>query len=258
MTTLQRSLANVLGRLLGAHIVKPLHVAGLYETECVRRIFEVYQIDCIFDVGANAGQYALMLRERLHFEGHIISFEPIPALAAHVRNLASRDPKWVVREVALDIACGRATLKVTKDPQFSSLRNLSSLGQKLFANSVQINEEIEVETSTLAAEVEICAQSIGFHRPYLKLDTQGHDLAVAKGAGSRLTEFVAIQTEASICKLYDDTPDLTDSLVFFQNRGFQLNAFLPNNEGTFPVLIETDCIYVNSKLAVPPPAALVA
>ena len=33
-------------------------------------------IDCIFDVGANSGQYGVFLRA-LGYKGHIISFEPI-------------------------------------------------------------------------------------------------------------------------------------------------------------------------------------
>jgi hypothetical protein len=79
------------------------------------------------------------------------------------------------------------------------------------------------------------------------MDTQGNDLAVAEGAGDLLREFVVIQAELAIHKLYDDIPDLAQAISFFRHQGFEPSAFAPNNEGTFPILVETDCIFINRK-----------
>ena len=48
------------------------------EKDLVRRIkiVENYQIDTIFDIGANIGQYSINMRH-LGFKGKIISFEPM-------------------------------------------------------------------------------------------------------------------------------------------------------------------------------------
>jgi hypothetical protein len=81
----------------------------------------------------------------------------------------------------------------------------------------------------------------------MKMDTQGDDLAVAEGAGDLLRDFVAIQAELAIQKLYDDIPDLAEAISFFRHQGFEPSAFTPNNEGTFPILVETDCIFINRK-----------
>ena len=35
---------------------------------------------------------------------------------------------------------------------------------------------------------------------------------------------------------------MAEALSFFSNHGFELSAFVPNNYGHFPSLIETDCI----------------
>jgi FkbM family methyltransferase len=57
----------------------------------------------VFDVGANAGQYALLLRH-LGYKKAIISFEPIPDTARKLRKLAAKDKQWFVEEIALEDA----------------------------------------------------------------------------------------------------------------------------------------------------------
>ena len=60
-----------------------------------------FAIDCVFDVRADNGQYAALVRST-GYMGPIVSFEPIPALAERLRTLAAADGRWSVEEVALD------------------------------------------------------------------------------------------------------------------------------------------------------------
>ena len=249
MPSLKRSAAHVFEQLTGACVVLPHRVGALYEEECVRRIIDAFAIDCVFDVGANAGQFASLLRERLHFAGSIISFEPVPALAKKLRDMASHDSRWFIREVALDATPGAAQFNVARDTQFSSLRPVSQLGHRLFRDQIANAETIEVETTTLGAEIDYWRDRLGFRGAYLKMDTQGADLAVAASAGDQLALFSAIQTEVAIKKLYDDTPDFGECIEFYRARGFELNAIVPNNEGAFPYLYETDCLLVRRAIA---------
>jgi FkbM family methyltransferase len=248
MRSLKRKMADAVGQAIGAHIVPPQAVGGLYEQECIRRIFDAFAVDCVFDVGANSGQYATMLRDRIRYAGPIISFEPVPELADALAGEASFDVAWHIRGVALDRETRDAVFRVTADTQFSSLRKPSGLGQAIFGGQVRIDGELALTTSTLAAELARWSKELGFRRPYLKMDTQGNDIAVAEGAGVLLSSFVAIQTETAIKKLYEGIPDITETLAFFQMRGFDLNSIVPNNEGAFPRLLETDCIFINRAL----------
>jgi FkbM family methyltransferase len=247
MPTLKRSVANMLERLTGARIISPTDIGALFEAEHIRRLIGRFDIDCVFDVGANAGQYARMLRERVKYSGPIVSFEPVPHLAQQLRVDAAACNNWFIREVALDRKAGSARLTVTHDSQFSSLLNVSKLGRSMFPKHVAVSEEIEVATSTLASEFRHWRDHIGFRRPYLKIETQGNDLAVAEEAGDLLRDFVAIQAELAIQKLFDDIPSLAQAISFFRYQGFEPSAFAPNNEGTFPILMETDCIFINRK-----------
>jgi FkbM family methyltransferase len=247
MPTFKRKIANALERLTGARIVSPANLGALMEAEHIRRLVTGFEVDCVFDVGANAGQYVQMLREIVRYSGPVVSFEPVPYLAQGLRTAAASCSNWHIRELALDREVRRARFTVTHDAQFSSLRNISKLGQSMFPSHIEVSDEIEVVTSTLAQELPQWQKRIGFRRPLLKIDTQGNDLAVVLGAGELLKEVVAVQVELAIQKLYDGVPELTEVISYFRTLGFELSAFTPNNEGSFPVLIETDCIFINRK-----------
>ena len=251
MGTIGRTIADVLERVTGKHIVAPHAVGALYEVASLRRLVEAFAVDCVFDVGANSGQYAHMMRNRVGFEGRIISYEPVPALAAKLAKEAAGDPNWIVRPVALDSVAERRPFHVASDTQFSSLREANSFAQGQFPAHLAQTQCIEVETVTLAQELKAWRDRLKFRNPLLKLDTQGHDMTVAEGAGDLLADFAVVQTEAALKALYVGAPVLADCLDFYAERGFDLCAFVPNNEGAFPAAIEVDCLFVNRRFCEP-------
>jgi hypothetical protein len=82
----KRTLADFLERKLDARIVKKGDLPLLFEEAHLSRFFEHFAVDCVFDIGGNAGQYAEKIRDRCGFAGGIISFEPIPTLAAELKK----------------------------------------------------------------------------------------------------------------------------------------------------------------------------
>lgn len=63
-----------------------------------------------------------------------------------------------------------------------------------------------------------------------------------------MPEFVGLQSELAIKRIYEDSVDFRRALGFYQELGFELSALVPNNAGHFPVLVEIDCIMVRSDL----------
>jgi FkbM family methyltransferase len=231
---------RIVERALNVQIIPTGTVALTFEWEHLRRFFRRFAVDCVFDVGANVGQYATMLRERVGYRGPIISYEPVPEVAAKLRSAAASDPSWVVEEMALDATTGQAELNRFAKDEFSSLHPLSDFARQQYP--VELVQRIEVRTGTLADELPRYQAKLGFQRPYLKMDTQGHDLSVAAGAGDRLGDFVGLQSELAIRRLYEDAPGYVEALQFYRDRGFELSALVPNNVGHFPRLLEVDCI----------------
>ena len=61
-------------------------------------------------------------------------------------------------------------------------------------------------------------------------------------------EFVGLQSELSMRRIYQDSVDFRRAITFYQELGFELSALVPNNSGCFPLLVEMDCIMVRADL----------
>lgn len=259
VNALKRYGVHMLGRALNARIVRKGKVGLLFEEDHLQMFFAHFGVDCVFDVGANAGQYGLMLR-RIGYNGSIISFEPVPELAEELRRLAAKDGNWHIEETALDSAVRRIDFHVMADTQFSSVhaplnveffvtpptRQIDRAGDAI-KDMNKVLRQINISTATLDLFFRKYRDKLGFRHPYLKMDTQGNDLAVAQGAGDIITEFVGLQSELAIQKIYDSPTDYKSAIEYFSSKGFVLSAFVPNNPGHFPYLVEIDCIMFNSK-----------
>src|SRR6266436_659552 len=67
----------------------------------LKSVFATLRINCVFDVGANVGEYGLMLR-RIGYQGRIISFEPVRGIFEKLKQTAAGDDAWTT----MNIACG--------------------------------------------------------------------------------------------------------------------------------------------------------
>src|SRR5579859_335646 len=245
---LRRTVARVLEKISGAMIIHPSEFHEVIEQKHLRRFFDHFDVDCVWDVGANLGQCATHLRRGVGFKGPIISFEPVPEIAEELKKFSASDPLWFVVPVALDRESGPSTFNIMASNTFSSLHSPAGDQPGIFSGQNKVERQITVMRSTVAEEFPKWSKMLSFKRPFLKMDTQGNDLAVVEGSGSALQEFVGIQSELSIRKLYNDAPDFSESLKKYSEYGFDISAFIPNTAGHFPLLVETDCILFRRSL----------
>src|SRR3954466_3169942 len=59
----------------------------------VAALLDLHGINCVLDVGAHRGQFALLLRDA-GTRGHVACFEPVPEAFAQLQRAASKDPAW--------------------------------------------------------------------------------------------------------------------------------------------------------------------
>lgn len=206
----------------------------------LRDLLRLHDPDFVVDVGANRGQFVRRLRQ-LGYAGPVLSLEPQADLAEALRN--SGDPQWAVIRGGAGDEAGTLDLQVFSDDSFSSVHALRPEASANFGGMVQPTrvERIEVQTLDAWLANTPAAQA---RRIFLKTDTQGHDLAVLRGARSTLGRTCLVLAEASLIPLYDDATTLSAL-----NSHLAGHSLLP--AGFFPVsrrredlaAIELDCIY---------------
>lgn len=215
------------------------------------RLFVQHPFDLVLDVGANAGQYRDFLRNVIGYRGLIISFEPVSYLYKHLVERAKTDPQWVVVNMALGAAPGEAELNVMAGDQFSSfLRPNNDLTPEYVSmNSVTRTEKVRV--STLDEMLNECPQLAIAQCVYLKMDTQGFDLEVVKGAQQTLSKVAGLQSEVSILPVYEGMPDYHQSIKTLQSLGYGLSGLFPVNLNQQNLVVEFDCVMLKQESAKP-------
>ena len=81
----------------------------------------------------------------------------------------------------------------------------------------------------------------------LKLDTQGFDLEVLRGAPRALTgPVVALQSEVSVRPIYEGMPDWREAVRSIEALGFSLSGMFPVSRTERLEVIEWDCVAVRA------------
>lgn len=235
-------------RLISYRLISLRKLHSVWEQQHLKKVLSHYQVDCVFDVGANYGQYAQMLRRKAKYKGLIVSFEPIPAAASVLREMSAKDPMWIIEECALSSKNGEQVFNIMSNSQFSSLSEPNHEDIDLFKKMNEVSREVIVKTEMLDNAYDRLQKRYRFARPFLKMDTQGFDVEIVSHSQSTVQKFIGLQSELAVNKIYKDSVDFREAITIYEQCGFSLSAFVPNNAGHFPRLIETDCIMVRNDL----------
>jgi FkbM family methyltransferase len=178
-------------------------------------------VQTILDVGANVGQAARGFLEEFP-QALIYSFEPFPeAYAALQRNVAT-EPRVRPINLALGDKPGKALLGVQHGSDLNSFLSPAPAAQEYIdARAITPAGQCEVEVSTLDR---FCDTERVARADLLKIDTQGFELNVLKGATAMLAKqvFRTITLEVNFVPLYEAQPSFNDLLQFLQPFRYRL------------------------------------
>lgn len=188
-------------------------------------LFSKLEISRVLDVGARCGEYGIFLR-RNGYRGDIISFEPVQENFKELAKVAARDSNWHCFNYALGAEDSVASINVSKRTHFSSFRQPNSTAVSLFGNSSEVQRSEDVEIRQLDSVWDALPVKLS-DRTYLKMDTQGWDLEVLKGAKRSLDHIAALQTEVTVRPIYEEMPVMQESLAAITGYGFAPSGFFP-------------------------------
>jgi FkbM family methyltransferase len=213
----------------------------------VAAMLDLYGVNCVLDVGANAGQYARRLR-RLGYTGRIVSFEPTAEAFARLSRAAEGDPDWRVHHCGL----GREDTVAEIHTGWNTMNSLlppSDYGRDRYRRFATSKTE-EIRIRRLEDVMDEALAGIERPRPYLKMDTQGYDLEVFAGAGARAAEFVGLQSEVAVLRLYEGSPPMSESVAVYEAGGFEITGMYPvTREARTGRVVEFDVVMMRAKEA---------
>lgn len=194
----------------------PAFVRGIVPTIEHGKVLRSLQCDLVLDVGANRGQFTLMAR-LLYPSMPIHAYEPLPLEATSFRKLHSGRPGIVLHELALGEKAGVAELHISGRADSSSLLPIGELQSRLFPQT----EEVGTRSVTVAPLDSLPAHWRGASRALLKLDVQGFELQVLRGATETLRHCAYVYVECSEVLLYAGQALRAEVVDFLAQRGFR-------------------------------------
>ena len=181
-------------------------------------------ISLVIDVGANTGQFGSEIREKGYLDS-IYSFEPL--IEAHkvlLRNTA-RDKNWKIHpRCAIGDFVGDIDINVAGNSYSSSIKEMLPSHISAAPDSTPIGSH-KADIITLDSLLDTWKNHNG--NIFLKIDTQGFELEVLRGASETLKLVTAVQLELSIIELYEDQALYGYFFDFFESLGFRLYQLIP-------------------------------
>ena len=196
-------------------------------SEELRRIklLEHYNIDLVFDIGANQGQYAIGIMDA-GYKNKIVSFEPLSSVHTIIEVESKKYNNWTVaprcaigakkEEIEINISANSvsSTLLTMLDSHIDGAPESKIIGKE----KVQVYslDEIGLNYTTSAKNI------------FLKIDVQGFEQEVLKGAQSMIDKAKGIEMEISLIPLYENQKWLLpEVLEYMTSKGFVMTSIVP-------------------------------
>ncbi len=171
------------------------------------------------DVGARWGATSAWFR--LPGLARLYGFEPDAEECARLASIL--DPNTdTFFPIALGSHDGEATLHVTAEPACSSIYPPSEWMRSRFPSLTEAMRPVRtIQVPTQRLDTWASQQQID-RIDFIKLDTQGAELDILRGAEKSLDKVLGIEAEVIFNPLYDGQPVFSDVDAFLRKRGFHL------------------------------------
>jgi len=189
-----------------------------------RQLLTNFKIDTVLDVGANSGQFALQLINDVGYTKRIISFEPLTSAFEALKENAKSNPNWEVFNFALGEIDETRDINIAGNSISSSMLNMLPSHLQSAPQSKYIGKETITIKTLDSIFGDLCSKE---NKIYLKIDTQGYEIKVLKGAMKSLRNIDTVQMEMSLIPLYEGEMLFNELYNYMTAMGYSLVAIEP-------------------------------
>ena len=206
-----------------------------------QRLNKVAPIRTVIDVGAHNGEFAEV--SAVCFPGAAIHcFEPLPMCQPALETLAKRDPRVSVHPFALGEVEGKMSMHQCDFESSSSLLQMQDGLRSLLPAGTR-STVIQAEVRRLDS-----FQDLVEWPAFLKLDVQGYELHVLRGAHRVLASTAAIQAEIIFEPFYEGQADFRSLINMLADAGFRFVEFLHVHRNAEGRLLYADGAFIAERV----------
>jgi FkbM family methyltransferase len=184
----------------------------------------------VLDIGANIGDYSVEMLNQCP-SAVIYCFEPSLETFEILRDRLESNENIKLEQLAISEFEGRALLY--SNPEISGLSSLTRRRLDHFGMSMNESQDIELVTLDSWTKLNSVVPDI------IKIDVEGHELAVLKGAQKTILKVKIIQFEFGGCNI-DTNTYFQDFWYFFQEFKFDIYRISPRGLIKIPEYNEND------------------
>lgn len=184
---------------------------------------EISSPTLVVDIGANVGQFAQSI---LNLELPILSIEPLPSIYSTLKSNSDSCPYWHTCPYPLAIGSfdGYVDINESKNTFSSSILSINDIHTDINASSAYRNS---YNVKQMKLDSYLKQSSFDLSRLALKIDVQGYELEVLKGASFALSSSKFVLLELSLVPLYINQPLWLELVEFMYENNFYLWGLSP-------------------------------
>lgn len=211
------------GKKTGLHIRLKRFTASASEPLRTAMLLKHHNINLVFDVGANTGQFAESLYD-FGYQGRVVSFEPVMEAYTELLQRSKAHANWqVAGRCAIGNNDGEIEINICDDTVFSSVLPIKdSYVSHNPKSRIVAKDKIPVHRlDTIASRF-----LEGDERILLKIDTQGYEKEVLEGAMELIKTVLGVKIEIPLYPIYENTQFTFYPIVdMMKNNGFEPYSF---------------------------------
>jgi FkbM family methyltransferase len=212
----------------------------------MKLLLQFHRVGHVLDVGANEGQFAQRLRREFGYRGFIDSFEPTSATFSRLFSAASNDSTWRCHQYGLGDSDTELDINLSENSVSSSILPMQAQHTAIAPESRYVGTERVAVRRLDSVFADLIPPGAAV---FLKVDVQGYEGQVIRGASNALRNIALVQLEVSLISLYESESSFVDIVRAMVDSGFDLVGAEPAlvNDRSGHVL-QMDLIFANRGL----------